>query len=259
MNKWDMNNLCEPWAAVNEKIASNAGLTESDHQGVPWWNGINQVFIAVRFIRLANRVAVLVYMSISVSANLLSPWPRESTLICIFGFQLILLASGKAFRNFFPWMYDKFLLSLSYTRVNRNQSWVQKLSLYPTSLSGQNSQTDSLKICLNKLYLFHLTFSICFLMDHFPLVFNNIAKGLQSQAYFLESNSICDKHLTNVLLRISPIYEKTNCTLKVALCLRPLTDLIKTTEYGVLSCKLESRDLEETKRHSNYIKKFPEH
>ena len=59
--------------------------------------------------------------------------------------------------------------------------------------SCQNSQANSLKIYLNKLCLFHLTFSISLLMDNFPLALKNIGKGLQSQAHFLESNSIYDR------------------------------------------------------------------
>lgn len=82
------------------------------------------------------------------------------------------------------------------------------MSLYPTSLSYQNSQADSRKICLDKLYLFPHSFSICFLMDHFPFMLNNIAKGLQSRAYFLEINSVCNKLPNMAFVRTSPIYEK---------------------------------------------------
>lgn len=76
MNKWDMNNLCEPRAAEMKRSHPVADQLRSDHQGLLWWNGTSQILTASWFIRLANRVPVLLYMIMSNSANLPSPWPR---------------------------------------------------------------------------------------------------------------------------------------------------------------------------------------
>lgn len=104
MSTWNLNNsseLCELQETKgvilcqsNQNWIRGGGtsLTEGHKLGIH----------GSRIPRLAKRVAVLVYMIISRSANVFYNGPRESISICTFVFHLIFLASEEALKNFPP-------------------------------------------------------------------------------------------------------------------------------------------------------------
>lgn len=98
MSKWDVDNLCKLQAAVNKRVIL-CRLTKLGQKVKDVHDGGAQTRDLLQSNFQAKRVAVLVYMIISRSTNLLHFCPRDSNSICTFVFHLIFLASKKAFKD----------------------------------------------------------------------------------------------------------------------------------------------------------------